>query len=55
MNENEREKRERIEKISKHIHPHDDEPDPTATWETITSHKCCLLSALDLQLCLSCQ
>jgi len=30
MNENEREKRERIEKISKHIHPHDDEPDPTA-------------------------
>jgi len=28
--EREREKRERIEQISKHLHPHDDEPDPTA-------------------------
>ncbi|ADO97228.1 hypothetical protein SSM1_122 [Synechococcus phage S-SM1] len=25
------------------------------TWETITSHKCCLLSVLDLSPCLFCQ
>ena len=25
-----RQKRERIEQVSKHLHPHDDEPDPTA-------------------------
>ena len=30
MNENERQKRERIKKIAKHIHPHDDGFDPTA-------------------------
>ena len=30
MNEKEREKQERIKQISKHLHPHDDEPDPTA-------------------------
>ena len=30
MNEKEREKQERIEQIRKQIHPHDDEPDPTA-------------------------
>ena len=28
--EKERQKRERIEQISKHLHPHDDEPDPSA-------------------------
>ena len=25
-----REQREKIDRIAKHIHPHDDEPDPTA-------------------------
>ena len=28
--ETEEERKKRIEKIAKHIHPHDDEPDPTA-------------------------
>ena len=28
--EKERQKRERIQQVSKHLHPHDDEPDPTA-------------------------
>ena len=35
--EKERQKRERIEQISKHLHPHDDEPDPLLTWGTIIS------------------
>jgi len=30
MNENEREKQERIKQVAKHLHPHDDPPDPTA-------------------------
>ena len=30
MKETEEERKKRIEKIAKHIHPHDDEPDPTA-------------------------
>ena len=33
--ETEEERQKRIEKLAKQIHPHDDEPDPTATWETI--------------------
>ena len=28
--ETEEERKKRIEEISKHLHPHDDEPDPTA-------------------------
>ena len=30
MDDKEKEKQKRIEQISKHLHPHDDEPDPTA-------------------------
>ena len=30
MNEDEKKRKEVVDKISKHIHPHDDEPDPTA-------------------------
>ena len=30
MDEKQREKQERIDQIRKQIHPHDDEPDPTA-------------------------
>ena len=28
--ETEEERKKRIEQVSKHLHPHDDEPDPTA-------------------------
>ena len=30
MKKEDEEKKKRIEQISKHLHPHDDEPDPTA-------------------------
>jgi hypothetical protein len=30
MNEDEKKRKEVVDKIRKHIHPHDDEPDPTA-------------------------
>ena len=30
MKKEDEEKKKRIERIAKHIHPHDDEPDPTA-------------------------
>ena len=30
MKEEERDKQERIKQVAKHLHPHDDEPDPTA-------------------------
>ena len=30
MKKDDEEKKKRIEQISKHLHPHDDEPDPTA-------------------------
>ena len=30
MKNDDEEKKKRIEQISKHLHPHDDEPDPTA-------------------------
>ena len=30
MKKSEEERKKEIERISKHIHPHDDEPDPTA-------------------------
>ena len=29
-NKEDEEKKKRIEQVSKHLHPHDDEPDPTA-------------------------
>ena len=45
----------RSEEIAKMIHPHDDEPDPTAYMKTITSHKCCLPFVLGFVLCLSWQ
>ena len=34
-----REQREKIDRIAKHLHPHDDPPDPTADrdWETNTN------------------
>ena len=52
MKKEDEEKKKRIEQISKHLHPHDDEPDPTA-WETTTSPKCYSLSVLVFVLCLS--
>ena len=30
MKKDDEEKKKRIEQISRHLHPHDDEPDPTA-------------------------
>ena len=30
MDDKEKERQKRIEEISKHLHPHDDDPDPTA-------------------------
>lgn len=30
MDEKEKEKQKRIKEVAKHLHPHDDEPDPTA-------------------------
>ena len=30
MDDKEKEKQKRIKEIAKHLHPHDDEPDPTA-------------------------
>ncbi len=30
MNEDDKKRKEVVDKIRKHIHPHDDEPDPTA-------------------------
>ena len=30
MDDKEKEKQKRIKEVSKHLHPHDDEPDPTA-------------------------
>ena len=50
--ETEEERKKRIEQISKQIHPHDDEPDPTAHMGNYNFPKCFLLSALDVQLCL---
>ena len=40
------------EEIAKMIHPHDDEPDPTAYMGNYNTLKCFLLSVLELQLCL---
>ena len=48
----EEERKKVVDRISKHIHPHDDEPDPTAYMGNTIFHKCFLLSALVLQLCL---
>ena len=36
MNDDEKKRKEVVDKISKHIHPHDDEPDPTLIWGTTT-------------------
>ena len=53
MDDKEKEKQKRIDQIRKQIHPHDDEPDPTAyIWETITFLRCFLLFVLDLRPCL---
>ena len=30
MDDKEKEKQKRIKEVAKHLHPHDDEPDPTA-------------------------
>tara|TARA_Y100000033_G_scaffold8885_1_gene8025 strand:- start:120 stop:266 length:147 start_codon:yes stop_codon:yes gene_type:complete len=48
VDDKEKEKQKRIKEVSKHLHPYDDEPDPTAYMGTITSLKCFLLFALVL-------
>ena len=37
--------KKRSEEIARMIHPHDDEPDPTATWAITISRRCYLHSA----------
>ena len=51
----EEERKKVVDKISKHIHPHDDEPDPTAYMGNYNFPQMLLLSALDLSPCLYCQ
>ena len=51
--ETEEERKKRIEQISKHLHPHDDEPDPTAHMGNYNFPKCFLLSASGSVPCLS--
>ena len=42
----------KIKEVARHLHPHDDEPDPTAYMGNYNSLKCFLLFALVLQPCL---
>ena len=48
----EEERKKVVEKISKHIHPHDDEPDPTAHMGNYNFPQMLLLSASVFVLCL---
>ena len=51
MDDKEKEKQKRI-KLANHLHPHDDEPDPTAYMGNYNFLRCYLLSALGLLPCL---
>ena len=44
--------RKRIKEVARHLHPHDDEPDPTAYMGNYNFPQMLLLSALDLSPCL---
>ena len=46
MDDKEKEKQKRIKEVAKHLHPHDDEPDPMLTWGTITFLRCYLAFCL---------
>ena len=48
MDDKEKEKQKRIDEIRKQIHPHDDEPDPTAYMGNYNFLRCYLLFALGL-------
>ena len=48
MDDKEKEKQKRIKEVARHLHPHDDEPDPTAYIEAYNFPQMLLLSALDL-------
>ena len=47
-----REQREKIDRIAKHLHPHDDPPDPTAHMGNYNFPQMLLLSALVFVPCL---
>ena len=49
----EEERKKRVEEISKHLHPHNDEPILLPTWGITIFLKCFLLSVSDFVLCLS--
>ena len=51
MDDKEKERQKRIDQISKQIHPHDDEPDPTAHMGNYNFPQMLLLFALVLLLC----
>ena len=53
MKEEERDKQERIKQVAKHLHPHDDEPDPTAHMGNYNFPQMLLLFVSDSQQCLS--
>ena len=45
MDDKEKERQKRIKEVAKHLHPHDDEPDPTAYMGNYNFPKCfCFLS-----------
>ena len=53
MKKEDEEKKKRIEQISKHLHPHDDDPDPTAHMGNYNFPQMLLLSASVSVPCLS--
>ena len=53
MDDKEKEKQKRIKEVAKHLHPHDDEPDPTAHMGNYNFPKCFSLFASVSVLCLS--
>ena len=52
MDDKEKEKQKRIKEVARHLHPHDDEPDPTAYMGNYNFPQMLLLSVLVLSPCL---
>ena len=55
MKKSEEERKKEVEKIARHIHPHDDEPDPTAYMGNYNFPQMLFAFCVDSLLCLYCR